>query len=124
MTIIEVKACCAGRGLTLAFEAVEQSVSGNSTQIVRILTPYSRRHRRATHDHRRLRIPLNLALDMLVRLGMIPSATALSERDPRRGGSRRIVRSHGVEDVVRVGVAIGDSGGHTSCEIVLCVCEK
>jgi len=51
---------------------------------------------------------------------MISSATALSERDPRRGGSRRIVRSHGVEDVVRVGVAVGDSGGH-SCESVVCV---
>lgn len=61
---------------------------------------------------------------MFVRLGMISSATALSERDPRRGGSRRIVRSHGVEDVVRVGVAVGDSGGHTPCEIVPCVCEK
>lgn len=61
---------------------------------------------------------------MLVRLGMIPPATALSERDPRGGGSRRIVRSHGVEDVVRVGVAVGDSGGHTSCENVVCVCES
>lgn len=51
---------------------------------------------------------------------MIPTATALSERDPRRGGSRRIVRSHGVEDVVRVGVAVGDSRGH-SCESVVYV---
>jgi hypothetical protein len=61
---------------------------------------------------------------MFVRLGMIPTATALSERDPGRGGSRRIVRSHGVKDVVRVGVTIGDSGGHTSCEDVVCVCES